>query len=172
MRAAFAALIAVHGIIHLIGWGRGMAVGATELHRLPPLLQRYIERGDTARDRHLENMRLSLIGRIRRNLDSGWLDCEAEQLDCEAEPARLFFLRSSLLGVQFDALHLFVARAAAMQARVASLLDVVDARGPEMNQSSARAVWTLPEGEFVYAAVNLMHIEYNVPRDLPRSSTP
>jgi hypothetical protein len=44
-------------------------------------------------------------------------------------------MEGSLHGVPFEALHLYVGPSATMQVRVASLIDTVDARGPEMNQS-------------------------------------
>ena len=48
--------------------------------------------------------------------------------------ARVFLMEASRYGIPFVALHRYVGDAATMQVRVASLFDIVDARGPEMNQ--------------------------------------
>lgn len=59
----------------------------------------------------------------------------AQQRNTFAPFARWFLIDSTMYGVPVVGLHRFVGDDATMQVRVLSLLDVVDARGPEMNQS-------------------------------------
>jgi hypothetical protein len=51
------------------------------------------------------------------------------------EPARLFLIEASMAQIPFAALHAYVGPSATMKVKVASLVTVVDAKGPEMNQS-------------------------------------
>ena len=66
--------------------------------------------------------------------DGRWMEIHAEQHEFFDDPARLFYIRSTLYGIPFEGLHLYIGPNATMRVRVASLLDVVDARGPEMNR--------------------------------------
>jgi len=60
---------------------------------------------------------------------------EAEQYSFFLELVCLFHLHAFLFVIPFDVLHLYLGPTATMQVKVASLFRVVDARGPEMNQS-------------------------------------
>lgn len=106
----------------------------SELATLPSLFRTYLERVGALRYGHVGSVRVALRGEIRRSTEAGWMHFEAEQHDFFEQPARLFYLRSSLYGVPFDALHVY-AEHATMQARVASLFQVVDAKGQQMDQS-------------------------------------
>jgi hypothetical protein len=77
----------------------------------------------------------TMRGRIRRSPTSGWLDFEAEQHNFVGEPARLFLMHARQWGVPFEAWHRYADGRASMQVRLASLIDLADARGPQMNQS-------------------------------------
>ena len=59
----------------------------------------------------------------------------AEQIDFFDEPTRLFLMDQRFYGVATQAFHRYSGGAATMRVRVASAVDMVDARGPEMNQS-------------------------------------
>jgi hypothetical protein len=81
------------------------------------------------------NFRARFGGEIKSKPDGPWMKIQAEQYEFFQEPARLFLMRASLHGIPFEALHLYLGASATMQVRVASLVNVVDARGPKMNQS-------------------------------------
>jgi hypothetical protein len=51
------------------------------------------------------------------------------------QPARLFLMKAALFGIPFEAYHCFAGPTATMQVRLASLIQVVDAKGPEMDQA-------------------------------------
>jgi hypothetical protein len=106
-----------------------------ELAHLPPALRKYLVRAGVVGQPPVENLRATFRGEIRRNTEAGWLQFEAEQYSFFREPARLFSMRASRFGIPFDALHLYLGPSATMQVQLASLLRVVDARGPEMNRS-------------------------------------
>ncbi len=110
-------------------------VTEADLAPLPPLVQAYLRRTGVVGEPRVYDVRARFHGRIRGKPDGAWMSFRSEQINTYAPPSRLFFMEASLLGVPFDALHLYVGPSATMQVRVASLVDVVDARGPEMNRS-------------------------------------
>lgn len=106
-----------------------------ELAALPPSLRKYLQVTGASDFGHVTNVRVRMRGEIRRSVDANWMPFEAEQYDFFDRPARLFYLRAKTYGVPFDALHVYSDGHATMRAKAAALLNVVDARGPEMDQS-------------------------------------
>jgi hypothetical protein len=106
-----------------------------DLAPLPPALRRYLEVSGVVEKPRVTSFRATLRGRIRRSPTSGWLDFEAEQHNFLAEPARLFLMHARQWGIPFEAWHRYAEGTATMQVRLASVIDLVDARGPELNQS-------------------------------------
>ena len=58
----------------------------------------------------------------------------SEQYNFFDEPARVFLMKASRYGLPVKGLHLFHGESATMQIKLASVLQVVDAKGPKMNQ--------------------------------------
>jgi len=73
-------------------------------------------------------------GTMRRGADGDWIGISARQYNFFDDPARLFFIESSLYGVPFDGYHAYTGKAATMQIKVGGMLQVVDAKGPQMDQ--------------------------------------
>jgi hypothetical protein len=71
---------------------------------------------------------------MKRAREGNWIVISSQQYDFFDDPARLFYLESSLYGIPFDGLHIYVGNSATMQIKVASLFQVVDAKGEKMNQ--------------------------------------
>jgi hypothetical protein len=110
-------------------------VTSNDLAHLPSAVRRYLELTGTVGRPRVHNVHVTMHGQIRPSMDADWMEFEVDQHSFFDDPARLFLLRASRLGVPFDAYHLYAGPSATMQVRVASLLQVVDARGPEMNRS-------------------------------------
>jgi len=109
-----------------------------DLDGLPILLQTYLRRVGVVGRPRVRNFQTRFSGQMRRHPKAGWMRIEAEQHTfLGAEPARLFLMKASVFGIPFQAYHRFVGPEATMQVRVASLFQVVDARGPEMNRSES-----------------------------------
>jgi hypothetical protein len=72
---------------------------------------------------------------MRPSPTSGWMNSDVQQVSFLRPPTRLFYVRGSRFGLPFDALHLYVGPRATFHVKLANLFDVVDARGPEMDQS-------------------------------------
>jgi hypothetical protein len=107
-----------------------------DLSRLPSLLQTYLRRAGVVGRPRVRNFRVRFSGAMRPSHGSGWMKIRADQHTfLGPEPARLFLVKASRFGIPFESYHRFAGPTATMQVRVASLFQVVDARGPEMDQS-------------------------------------
>ena len=111
------------------------ALSAADLTHLPAAVRRYIEASGAVGRERVVNFRAKFRGSIRRSPAAGWVRFEAEQHNFYVEPARLFLMKAAFLGIPLDVFHCYIDSAATMQVDVASLLRVVDARGPEMTRS-------------------------------------
>lgn len=110
-------------------------VTTADLSPLPPAIQRYLTLTGALGQPRVTNFHARFRGRIRSGPDARWMPFEAEQVNVYASHARLFVMHASMLGVPFDVFHRFADGAATMRVRLASLLPMVDAEGPEMTQA-------------------------------------
>ena len=110
-------------------------VTEADLAHLPPVVQRYLQfAGSVCRPR-VWNYRLRFRGELRNDADSRWMKIGADQHSFVDPAARLFLVKGSMFGLRFEAFHRYVGPAATFKVRLASLLTVVNAAGPEMDQS-------------------------------------
>ncbi len=110
-------------------------VTEADLVSLPEPVRRYLRRVGVVGKPRVTSLRARFRGQIRAKPDGSWMAFHAEQYNFYEPRARLFLLDSSLFGLPFVALHRYVGAAATMEVKAASIASVVDARGPEMNQS-------------------------------------
>lgn len=121
---------------------RGLALEVAEapvteadLAGLPSSVQTYLRRTGSVGRPRVHHVRTRWRAQMRRAPGAPWMEARAAQYNFFDPPrARVFLMNASRYGVPFVALHRYVGDAATMQVRVASLVDIVDARGPEMNQ--------------------------------------
>lgn len=110
-------------------------VTEAEVAALPPLVGAYLRRVGVVGKPHVQSFRARMHGAIRSAPDAAWMRYKVEQHSFYDEPTRLFFMEASLYGLPFDVLHQYAGGAATMRVRVLSLVNVVDARGPEMTRA-------------------------------------
>lgn len=115
----------------------GPTLVEADLAGLPPLIQAWMRRIGVVERPRPTGFRVVFKGAMRRAHGAGWLKISVEQHTFLNPPVRLFLMRASLMGIPFVAFHRMVGDSATMQVRVASLIDVVDAKGPEMDRSEA-----------------------------------
>ncbi|MBK8482410.1 MAG: hypothetical protein IPL40_14795 [Proteobacteria bacterium] len=139
---SFGSLYALASARHLAQLPTSAAlVSEAELEALPPLLQTYLRRARVLGKPRVLGFRARFHGRFRQGLDGRWMAFTSEQRNFIAPSARLFVMRASLFGVPVDAYHEFVGAEARFRVRVFSLVDVVDGRGPAMNQSETVTIF-------------------------------
>lgn len=113
----------------------GGLIEEKDLAPFPPLVQTWLRRAGAVGQPHVRGFHVRFRGQLRNGLDAPWMDVAVEQRSTISPAVRLFFVEASLKGVPFTALHVYAGPHATMRVQVASLLQVVDARGPEMDQS-------------------------------------
>ncbi len=102
---------------------------------LPVLVRKYLEFTGSFEKARTANLRAVFEGGMRTSVSGRWRKVKARQHSFFNESVRLFYIRSSILGIPFEGLHIYSAAIATMQIRLASLFTVVDAKGEKMNQS-------------------------------------
>lgn len=105
-----------------------------DLEPLPEPVQKYLRYTGAIGKPKVRNFRARFTGTMKTKKDGNWLAIAAQQYDFFDDPARMFFIESSMYGLPFDGLHLYIGENATMQIKVASLIQVVNAKGREMNQ--------------------------------------
>ena len=107
---------------------------AADVRALPPQVQRYLRFADAIDAPRVWNYRLRFGGEFQMRFGGPWTRITAEQQSFADPPARLFLMKASRMGIPFVAYHRYVGAQATFQVRLASLIKVVDARGPQMTQ--------------------------------------
>ena len=122
-----------------IAQGLGRAVSTpllteADLGQLPAAVQRYIRLNGAVRQPRVQNFRARFHGQIRSGPDARWMSFTGEQHNFYDQPSRLFLMNASMFGLPFQAFHRFVGPSATMRVKVASIVTMVDAKGPEMDE--------------------------------------
>jgi hypothetical protein len=120
------------------GIGRAVAMPVlteADLEPLPAAVQRYIRLTGAIGMPRVQNFRARFHGKIRSGRDARWVPFTGEQCNFYDQPSRFFLMNASMFGVPFQAFHRFVGASATMRVNVASLVPMVDAKGPAMNES-------------------------------------
>ncbi len=106
-----------------------------DLAPMPALVQQYLRRVGVVGKPHVAAFQARFHGRFRNGFDAGWMEFSSQQVNTLNPSARYFYMEASKFGIPMDGLHRFTGNVAQMQIRIASLVQVVDAKGPEMNQA-------------------------------------
>ena len=108
------------------------AVSESDIQQLPGPVQKYLRYAGVVGNPRVQNFRAKFTGQIQRTMESGWMDFSSRQYNFFDDPTRVFFIESGVFGVPFDGLHLYAGPHATMQISVASLFQIVDAKGDTM----------------------------------------
>ena len=106
-----------------------------DLAPLPALVQRYIRLHGAVGEPRVQNFRARFHGQIRSGPDARWMSFTGEQYNFYDRLSRLFLMDASMFGVPFQAFHRFVGPSATMRVKVASVVTMVDAKGPSMDEA-------------------------------------
>ena len=109
-------------------------VTEADLGHLPAPVQNYLRIAGAVGRPRIRNFRAVFTGEFRNGLKSPWMAFRSVQYNFYDPPARLFLMKAALYGLPVEGLHLFRDDGATMQIKVASLAQVVDAKGPRMDQ--------------------------------------
>ncbi|MBY0504042.1 MAG: hypothetical protein K2X03_09030 [Bryobacteraceae bacterium] len=107
----------------------------SDLSHLPTSVQRYLRRSGAVGRPQVANFRARIHGRIRSGPEAQWMAFTGEQHNFFDPPARLFLIHASQYGLPAEVFHRFAGPSATMRVKVASLITLVDAKGPEMDEA-------------------------------------
>lgn len=110
-------------------------VTEADLAHLPPIVQQYLRFTGAVGQPRVANYRLHFHGALRNGPDSAWMPMEVDQQSFVAPAERLFLVDARMFGLPISAYHRYIGPSATFEVSVASLLKIVDARGPEMDRS-------------------------------------
>lgn len=114
----------------------GMVVTEADLDGLPEPVAAHLRRCGAVGRPRVSSVRARIHGRIRAGGDEPWMHFAGEQVNTfGSQPTRVFFVDATMKGLPVDVLHTFVGPSARMRVRVASLVTMTDAAGPEMDRS-------------------------------------
>lgn len=117
-------------------------VTEADLAHLPDLVAAYVRRSGAVGQAPVNNFRAELHGRIRAGKDKPWMTYTGAQVNTYGpDPARLFFIDATMLGLPVDVLHVYSGATATMRVKPCSLLALVHAAGPEMDHSETVTVF-------------------------------
>jgi hypothetical protein len=106
-----------------------------DIIHLPEPVQKYLRYTGAVGRPRIFNVRVVNTGAMRRSPQSDWTDISSQQYNFYGDPARLFYIESSLFEVPFNGFHRYVGKNATMQIKIASIVQIVDAKGEKMNQA-------------------------------------
>jgi len=105
-----------------------------DIKHLPIPIQKYLIYTGSLGKEKPQNIKVICTGGIKPKPESDFLDFNSIQYDFFDKPTRAFYIESQMYGLPFDGIHLYVGSSATMQIKIASLFQIVDAKGPEMNK--------------------------------------
>jgi hypothetical protein len=117
-------------------------VTEADLGRLPAPLSAYLRRSGALGKPRVTELSATLHGRIRSGPDTAWMPFTAHQVNTfGANPQRLFLMDATKAGLPVTVFHDYHDGTATMRGKVLSLVPVLDASGPEMDQSETVTVF-------------------------------
>jgi hypothetical protein len=141
-------------------------VREADLATLPPLMQTYLRRVGALGRPHVRSVRVLFDAQMRSSPTSPWMQATATQYEFFDPPARLFYMNATRSGVPFDVFHRYVDGAATFQVRIASLLSMVDKRGPVLTRAETV---TLMNDVVVMAPAAVLDLPFTWQTDKERS---
>lgn len=109
-------------------------VTEADLDHLPDPVAAYVRRSGAVGQPRISNFRARIHGQIRAGAREPWMSFTGEQVNTYGpDPSRLFFMDATMRGLPVDVLHAYVGPSATMRVKLASVVPMVDASGPEMD---------------------------------------
>lgn len=111
-------------------------VTEADLAHLPAPLAAYVRQSGAVGQPRVTSFRALIHGRIRGGPDKPWMRFTGEQVNTYGiDLTRLFFLDATMFGVPVDVLHTYLGPSATMRVKAASLVQLVNASGSDMDRA-------------------------------------
>jgi hypothetical protein len=117
-------------------------VTEADLADLPEPVATYVRRSGAVGQPRVTNFQARIHGRIRAGTTTAWMSFTGEQVNTYGpQPSRLFFMDATMFGLPVDILHTYVGPSATMRVKACSLVPMVNAAGPDMDQAETVTVF-------------------------------
>ncbi len=110
-------------------------VSYSDIEHLPPPVKKYLIYTGVVGKPIVSNFKVVAEGEIKTDPNSRFLKYTSVQYNFIDDPARIYFIRSSLYGIPFEGLHTYIDSNAIMRIKLASFFKVAEAKGDIMNKS-------------------------------------
>jgi hypothetical protein len=111
-----------------------------DIAHLPSIVQKYITYAGCLGKEKLRNVHAVFEGEMKFDEKQDWLSIHSEQYNFFDQPSRFFFITASMKGMPVTGLHVYKAARATMQIKLAGMITVADASGPQMDQGETVTV--------------------------------
>jgi hypothetical protein len=111
------------------------ALTERDIATLPSSVQRYLRYTGAVGQPRISTYRVHFRGGIREQSTDAFMASTTDQFSRVEPASRWFLMRARRSGVPFEALHVYQGSHATFRVRIAGAINVVTARGPEMDQS-------------------------------------
>ena len=132
-------------------------VSEADIASLPAPVQRYLRFAGVVGKPRVWNYRLHYGSGLRSAPGKAFMQGTTDQQSFVKPPARHFLVRLSMAGIPAEAYHRYVGAAATFQVRLASLVQVVDAQGPELTRAETvtlfNDMWLLAPSTLIDAGI-------------------
>jgi hypothetical protein len=107
-----------------------------DLDNLPSPVAAWVRKSGAVGHPRVTNFYAAIHGRIRSGPDQPWMNFTGRQLNTFGQhPERLFWINATKGGLPVTVFHVLNDSGATMRGKVAALVSIVDAQGPEMDVS-------------------------------------
>jgi len=105
-----------------------------DVAKLPPPVKRYLQNCGVVGNPRIHNMRVVFSGKMRsKKMD--WFDFTSVQYNFFDEPARYFYMKARMYGIQVPGYHKYHDAQASMDIRFAGLFPIVKKSGADMTKA-------------------------------------
>ncbi|MBP6512138.1 MAG: hypothetical protein KA347_05685 [Bacteroidia bacterium] len=138
----------------------------TDIQQLPESIKKYIRYSGCIGNPKVNNFKIILNGKIRKDEQSEWMPFTSEQYNFMNPPTRLFYMKAEMKNLPVSGYHCYKNGIAFMDIRLFSLFKVQFQEGKEMNEAETvtffndmccMAPATLIDKRIIWQEVDSMH---------------
>lgn len=123
----------VHTRLHRSASSENSIITEDDIKHLPKPVQKYLTYVGAVGKERVKCVKMTAKAEMKLDPKRDWVKCEIEQYNFfDHQIARLFYIKTKMLGIPVLGLHCYTEKEARMLIKVAGLITVLDAGGPEM----------------------------------------
>jgi hypothetical protein len=112
-----------------------------DIQHLPEPVQKYLRYVGAIGKEKIHSMKLEFTGDFKTAPDRKYAKFSSVQYNFFQNPTRLFYMEMPIMGIPCYGLHVYKNEAASMKINLASLIEIVDAKGEKMDQGETVTVF-------------------------------